>query len=80
MMQYEHQHSLADLLANVADEWFRYYGETEEQLEEMRQVIDGVFSVRKESGLAKVDHVSGGMLQANAQIGPNDGVRFGVIR
>jgi hypothetical protein len=41
-MDYELQHPLANLLAKVAEEWFRYYGDTEMQLAEMHAVIDFV--------------------------------------
>ncbi|WP_156360946.1 hypothetical protein [Sphingomonas sp. Leaf257] len=41
-MDRELQHPMADLLAKLADEWFRFYGDTETQLAEMRAVIEFV--------------------------------------
>lgn len=36
------QHPLANLLANVVDDWFRYYGCDEAQAVQMRTIIDEV--------------------------------------
>ncbi|WP_156361070.1 hypothetical protein [Sphingomonas sp. Leaf257] len=38
-MDRELQHPLANLLASVADEWLRYFGDTDAQVEEMHSII-----------------------------------------
>jgi hypothetical protein len=41
-MDRELQHPLAKMLANVADEWLRYFGDTDAQLEEIHSIIADV--------------------------------------